>query len=228
MRFPDKTVLLLDFDSTIVTVETLDELARITLEDAPDRDARVAEIEQITAQGMAGEIDFATSLARRFAAIRPTAAHVGRLNQLLAASLSPSFVSNADIIRANADAVWIVSGGFKDFITPLVTDQFGIAADHVYANELVWDYAHENITGYNQENVSAHADGKLRARELMPLPSGARVIIVGDGMTDYAIRAAGLAEMFIVYTETVYRSEVVAKADFQAATFDEVFRFVLA
>ena len=46
--------LVFDFDSTVVAVEGLDELARIALADDPDRERTVEAIEAITRDGMSG------------------------------------------------------------------------------------------------------------------------------------------------------------------------------
>ena len=48
--------LIVDFDSTIVRLEGLDELARLALADDPKRDEAIATIEGITRQGMDGSI----------------------------------------------------------------------------------------------------------------------------------------------------------------------------
>ena len=54
--------LFFDFDSTIVSVEGIDELAQIALANAPDRAARVAAIHAITNAGMEGAIPIDESL----------------------------------------------------------------------------------------------------------------------------------------------------------------------
>lgn len=217
----ENTALIIDFDSTIVTVETLDELAKIVLNGALDRDEKVAAIEEITALGMRGEIDFATSLRQRFEALSPSLSHVEELKNFMTSRLSPSFKANASFWRKNADSIWIVSGGFKEFIAPIVAS-YGIGSERIFANEFTWDYTGENITGYDGANFLAQADGKLRAVESIGVADDTRIVVVGDGMTDYAIRKAGLADVFIAYIETANRHEVACKADFVAEDFDEV------
>lgn len=55
--------LIFDFDSTMVCLETLDELAKIVLAGAPDAAERTAKIAAITERGMNGEIGFEQSLS---------------------------------------------------------------------------------------------------------------------------------------------------------------------
>ena len=61
--FPDH--LIIDFDSTFVTVESLDELAHIVLKDNPESVQRLETIRAITRAGMEGSIPFDESLSKR-------------------------------------------------------------------------------------------------------------------------------------------------------------------
>ncbi|MEL7066450.1 MAG: hypothetical protein AAGK24_03360, partial [Planctomycetota bacterium] len=54
-EMPKKQVIL-DFDSTLCAVESLDALADMVLADDPDSEAKVAEIERLTSLGMYGEL----------------------------------------------------------------------------------------------------------------------------------------------------------------------------
>lgn len=209
---PDSTIFLFDFDSTFVTVEALDELANIALAEAPDRAQRVAAIAEITADGMAGLIGFDESLAQRFAQISPSKAHFDALVSLLKSSVSPSFAANKAFFKENAENIYIVSGGFKDFIVPVVAE-FGIGPSHVLANEFTWNSDGQTITGYDTSNPLAHNGGKIKAIQALNLSKNAHKIMVGDGMTDYAVRGVGLVDEFIAYTETVARKPVIEVAD---------------
>ena len=57
--------LIFDFDSTIVAIEGLDELARLALADDPQRTRTMEAIEAITRDGMTGAIGIDESLRRR-------------------------------------------------------------------------------------------------------------------------------------------------------------------
>ena len=59
--------LIFDFDSTIVAIEGLDELARLALADDPQRVRTMEAIEAITRDGMTGAIGIDESLRRRLA-----------------------------------------------------------------------------------------------------------------------------------------------------------------
>lgn len=212
--------LIFDFDSTLVTVETLDSLASIALANAPDREERVAKIEAITSQGMRGELGFGESLSRRFAELPITATHVLSVNQLLINSISPSFQQHADWLAQRRDNVWIISGGFVECIVP-VAERLGLDTKHILANTLLWSQDGSHVIGYDTSSPLAQDEGKIVAVRGLDLDPN-RTIMIGDGMTDYSVRGAGLASEFIAYTETARRDEVVSKADAAASNADEL------
>ena len=86
--------LLIDFDSTFVRVEALDELATIALANAPNREMIVSQIKEITNQGMDGEITFQESLIRRLSLFKISHEHIVKLVKLLLESITPSFRHN--------------------------------------------------------------------------------------------------------------------------------------
>ena len=104
--------LVFDFDSTVVAVEGLDELARIALADDPDRERTVEAIEAITRDGMSGAIGIDESLRRRLAMLTITRRHVDAVVRLLRRRLSPSFRRHVAAVRRNAGrAILEISGG---------------------------------------------------------------------------------------------------------------------
>lgn len=217
-------VLIFDFDSTLVAVESLDELSKIVLDGAIDKDERVRTIRQITDAGMAGEIGFEESLSKRFAQIKPHQSDIQQLVEKLLDSVSVSVWKYESFLKQNADDIWIVSGGFKDFIDP-VAIYFGISPDHVIANQMVWGedgYA----VGYDTSLPLAHDNGKVAAIKALNFSSDVDVVMVGDGMTDYAVYEARLAGKFIAYTENVRREAVAERSDFEVSDFGELLRIL--
>ena len=61
--FPD--YLIIDFDSTFINGESLDELANFVLRNHPERSERLDKIKSLTEAGMTGEIPFDVSLTKR-------------------------------------------------------------------------------------------------------------------------------------------------------------------
>ena len=210
--------LVFDFDSTFTQVEGLDELADIALQGHPDQAEVVAKIRLLTEQGMTGEIGLAESLARRLKLLGAHRRHLAQLVVRLQGKVSESIRRNAAFFQANAERIYVVSSGFREFIEPVVAE-YGVTAEHVRANTFTFDEA-GNITGCDASNVLSQNGGKIRQLVLLDLHDGP-VYVLGDGYTDYQIREAGLADRFYAYTENVARPAVVAHADQVLPTFDE-------
>lgn len=214
--------LVFDFDSTLVTLESLDELADIALQGRPGREDLVEALRHITAQGMAGELTFDASLHERLGLFTATHQHLASLDERLADHLSPSAVRNIDWFNSNAERCYVVSGGFKDFILP-VTKRLGIPDDHVYANEFTW---HDGaVSGFKTDNLLCQPQGKAHQLAALNLPRP--IVMVGDGYTDYEPRQSGAADAFWCYTETSRRDAALKFADEICADFDAVIRLSL-
>jgi len=213
------TSLIIDFDSTFITVETLDELAQISI--GEDHDS-VQLIKQITNKAMAGDIDFREALAKRIDILSPTKQHIDELIIEIASNkISPSFTMNKEFINTYKENIYIVSGGFREVINPIVS-LFGISEEHIFANSFIYD--NENVVGYDQDEVMSTKPGKIDA--VRGLSLAGRVVAIGDGYTDYQIKEEGEASDFIAYTESVIRDSVIAKADYIASSFDDVISYI--
>jgi D-3-phosphoglycerate dehydrogenase len=210
--------LVLDFDSTFVQVEGLDELARIVLENDPGRDRKTAEIERLTKSGMDGDMGFGESLTARLKLFCPEPKHIERVIDLLRHRITPSVLQHKKFIQAHADQVFIISGGFREYILPVVAD-FGIRPDHVLANEFVYDKSGKAI-GCDQHNPLAHDGGKVRALDELNL--NGPVVMVGDGYSDLHTRLEGAVDYFAAFIENVERPTVKKQADVVAENFDDV------
>jgi len=180
-----KRLLIADMDSTIVTTETLDELAaHAGLQD------RVA---AITRRSMNGEVDFATALRDRVALLHGL--KLSALEQTWAATtLMPGAIELVATMRAHGAVTALVSGGFNYF-TGRVAARLGF--DTHRANTLLDDGA--ALTGQVGTPIldrSAKLDllRELAASHALDL---VECLAVGDGANDLdMVRAAGLGVAF--------------------------------
>jgi D-3-phosphoglycerate dehydrogenase len=214
----DAPTLVFDFDSTLVRIETLEALADLALAGAPDADQTRAEIARLTDQAMAGEVPFGEALRRRLSLLPLTRDHVQALADRILDEGAPSVRKNLAWFRANADRVVIVSGGFREVIAP-IAERLGIPPERVLCNDLVYDAA-GRVAGVDDANPLSHAGGKPLAIQALDLPRP--VVMVGDGWTDAEVKQAGAADRFYAYTEIVRRPPVVAVADAEVASMDEL------
>ena len=204
-----KGLLVADMDSTIVTGETLDELAAI---------AGVGEqVAAITRRSMNGEIDFADALRERVGLLRGL--DLAALEQAWAGvRLTPGASTLVATMRAHNATTALVSGGFT-FFTARVAELCGF--DVHRANTLIDDGA--ALTGAVGEPV-LDRDTKLAVLQELADARGlklAATLAVGDGANDLAmVTAAGMGVAFhakpVVAAAARYR---VDHADLRALLF---------
>lgn len=209
--------LVLDFDSTLVSVEGLDQLFLTTLADDPDRGRRARAFQAITDRGMAGELSFQESLAARMALLRATPGQVERVAELLAERITPSALRCRDRFRRQAHRIWVVSGGFEELIRPVLR-RVGLRERHLSAHRFQW--SDEGVTrGIDPDTPLARGGKVLAVRELQ---LRGEIWVVGDGATDLELRERGLVDRFFAFTENVFRPPVVAKADAVLDSFEDL------
>ncbi|HET7587361.1 MAG TPA: phosphoglycerate dehydrogenase [Gammaproteobacteria bacterium] len=209
---------LIDFDSTLVKLETLEVLAEVALDGAPDKADRQAKVATLTAQAMNGEISFRAALAERLAIINGRREHLAAVIERLNGNVSDSFLRNRDFLHRHASRIFIVSSGFREVVEPVAV-ALGLRADHIYANRFIDDRS-GNVIGFETDNPLTDDDGKIAVAQTLRLDG--ELVVVGDGWSDYRICAAGAAARFYAFTENVSHPRVVEAADRVAPNFDEV------
>lgn len=180
-----KRLLVADMDSTIVTGETLDELADF----AGLRDRIAA----ITARAMNGELDFKAALRERVAML--AGLQLAALEQTWArVQLTPGARELVATMRAHGAFTALVSGGFS-FFTGRVAALCGF--DLHRSNTLLDDGS--VLTGRVGEPI-LDRDSKLALLSSLAAERGlelAATLAVGDGANDLdMLRAAGLGVAF--------------------------------
>jgi phosphoserine phosphatase len=180
-----KSLLIADMDSTIVTGETLDELA-----DFAGLKARIA---AITARAMNGELDFKAALRERVAMLRglPLDALERTWERV---RLTPGARELVATMRAHGAYTVLVSGGFSFFTSRVAAL---CAFDEHRSNVLLDDGA--TLTGEVAEPIldrdtKLHTLTHLAAARGLPLDA---TLAVGDGANDLdMLQAAGLGVAF--------------------------------
>lgn len=212
--------LILDFDSTIISKESLEVLTDCSLSGSRDRELILERMRKITEEAMAGRMPFQQALSERVKMLPLTKQSLLSALEVLRQSLSASFIEN--ITNLKSHNLYIVSGGFKDVIVPLLTE-LSIAADQIYANSFIFT-PEGKFLGVNQKLTMACNKGKVKTVQSLDLTG--LTVIVGDGNTDYEVKESGLAKYFIYYKEFIARPEVLKKADFVAENFFELVKIL--
>lgn len=180
-----KRLLLADMDSTIVTTETLDEIAAFA-----GLKERIAEI---TARSMNGELDFRQALIERVGMLAGLDA--GALEATWAATeLMPGAATLVATMRTSGAHTALVSGGFT-FFTSRVAERVGFHEHH--SNTLL--IKRGKLTGAVAEPI-LDRDAKLAALKRLAAEHGLALsesCTVGDGANDLPmLQAAGLGVAF--------------------------------
>ncbi|AYG95310.1 phosphoglycerate dehydrogenase [Brevundimonas naejangsanensis] len=215
-------IFIFDFDSTLVRIETLEALADLALRDAPDAAERKARIAALTDDAMNGRIDFGSALKQRLDLLALRREHVEALADRILDEATVSVRRNVDFFQRDAERIYIMSGGFREVIAPLA-ERLGVAADHVLANDLIYD-DEGRVTGVDEANPLSRDNGKPEVIKALNLAEtlGGPVVMVGDGWTDAEVKLKGAADRFYAFTEIERRPKVMEVADAIAASLDEV------
>ncbi|WP_353567877.1 HAD-IB family phosphatase [Haloferula sargassicola] len=197
-----RKLIFFDCDSTLSTIEGIDELARA------QGDAVFREVEALTNAAMNGEIPLAEVFPRRMAIIRPSKAVADQIAQLYVETLSPGIEGVITRLQAENWTVVILSGGFKPLIEPLAKR---LAIEHVEAVPLHFD-DEGNYAGYDADYPTTRNGGKPDIiRDWRASTHAAKVVMVGDGISDLESREA--CDFFIGYGGVVERKAVREGAD---------------
>jgi phosphoserine phosphatase len=183
----DYALLAMDMDSTLVTIETIDEVA--------DFCGRKAQVAAITEAAMRGEItDYSESLRRRVALLAGLDATALARVYEERMKLSPGAETLVAAAQAAGLKTLLVSGGFTFF-----TDRL--------RQRLNLDFARSNTLGMRDDAldgtvVGEIVDADVKARtvaqvcEQLGVPTS-RAIVMGDGANDLKMmKLAGLSVAF--------------------------------
>jgi phosphoserine phosphatase len=190
-RLADFRLAAFDMDSTLISIECIDEIAAAA--------GRKAEVAAITEAAMRGELpDYAASLHARLALLQGVP--VTALQQVLDTrlTLNPGVEAFVAACHAAGLATLLVSGGFTFFSAP-VRQRLGIG--FMRSHELEFDDG--RLTGRLLPQAwGSVVDGAEKRRTLLELSSlmgvtPAQCIAVGDGANDLPMMAAaGLSIAF--------------------------------
>jgi phosphoserine phosphatase len=185
-RFAELRLLALDMDSTLITIECIDELG--------DLAGKKAGVAALTAQAMRGEIDYAESLRRRVALLAGLPQDALRRVYEERLRLTPGAEPLVAACKASGVKLLLVSGGFTYF-TEKLQERLGL--DYTLSNVL--DTAGGKLTGkLNGSIVDAEAKAK-RFQQVAKLLQAdqSQTVAIGDGANDLGMMAlAGVSVAF--------------------------------
>jgi phosphoserine phosphatase len=177
-----KRLLIADMDSTMITVECIDELA--------DYAGIKAEVAEVTERAMRGELPFAEALRARVALLKGLDEAVIERCHAERVRITPGAEALVRTMRREGAECLLVSGGFSRFADRVAE---AIGFNRAVSNEL--GIAEGKLSG---EVVGAIVDAETKKRELVDAAVAAGLdladtLAVGDGANDIPmLQAAGL------------------------------------
>ncbi|HEU4620866.1 MAG TPA: phosphoserine phosphatase SerB [Burkholderiaceae bacterium] len=194
-RLSDFTLLAMDMDSTLVTIETIDEIA--------DYCGRKREVAAITEAAMRGEItDYSESLRRRVALLEGLETSALERVYEERMRLSPGAQRLIHEAHDAGLSTLLVSGGFT-FFTERLRERLRLT----FAKSNTLGIRHGRLTG---EVVGEIVDASVKARTVLDVCAqlgitADRAIAIGDGAND-------LKMMHAVGLSVAYRAKPVVRA----------------
>ena len=186
LRLGDFKLLAMDMDSTVITIECIDEIA--------DMQGLKPQVAAITEAAMRGELDFSASLTQRVALLEGLDASALQRVYDERLRLSPGFETLLAAVKAAGLKTLLVSGGFT-FFTGRLKERFGL--DYAHANVL--EIVDGKLTGRVLGGI-VDAEEKKRTVQRVCLDLGiapAQAIVIGDGANDLMMMGiAGLSVAF--------------------------------
>ena len=182
----DFKLVAMDMDSTLITIECIDEIA--------DMQGLKAQVSEITEAAMRGELEFQESLTRRVALLKGLDASA--LQKVYDERLQLSLGAQAmlDAIQQAGMKTLLVSGGFTFF-----TDRMKTRLNLDYTHSNVLEIEDGKLTGKVVGGI-VDADEKQRTVERVCAEMGistSEAIVMGDGANDLKMmKIAGLSVAF--------------------------------
>jgi phosphoserine phosphatase SerB len=209
-------LIFFDCDSTLSSIEGIDELARAG---GPDT---FSAVEALTHAAMNGEVPIAEVFPRRMEIIGPDRKTAETVAQLYLDTMTPGAREVISELKSRGWTPVILSGGFAPLIQPLAKE---LGIKHVEAVPLFFD-DQGDYAGYGRDYPTTRNGGKpeiIRQWQAAMLPE--RTVMVGDGVSD--LEASSVCDLFVGYGGVVQRQAVKDNAGAWITSLDELLKINL-
>ena len=202
MTHSNTKLLFIDCDSTLSSIEGIDELARLSTPEV------FAEVVALTNAAMDGHVPLNEVFRRRMEIIKPSREMAQKVAELYQSTILPGAM---ELVSTAAHHGWlpvILSGGFAPLIKPLAN---ALGIRHVEAVPLHFQSSGEYL-GYGEDYPTTRNLGKneiINDWKKAMLPS--RVVMIGDGVSDLETKPD--VDLMIGFGGVVQRPRVKEGAD---------------
>ncbi len=212
MSGPKYRLVFFDVDSTLVTIEGIDVLARGN-----------PEIARLTEAAMNGDISVDEVYGKRLEIIHPSRADVEALGRRYLESLVDGAPEAIDQLRYAGAQIHLVTAGIAQAIEPLAS-KLGLSERAVHAVALQFD-DRGAYAGFDRHSPLTRSGGKeLVVRDVRARSKG-KAAFVGDGVTDLETKPA--VDLFIGFGGVHVRPRVKENAEVYATRFGDIVSHLL-
>ena len=218
-----KNLFVFDFDSTLVKVESLDELLIAGLKEHGKTEV-IPEIEKITNMGMNGEINLQESIQRRLALAELKQADIENFQEEIIKQITPGIEEIIEWLQSQNHDIYIISGGLLDCILP-VAEKLNIPAEYCLANTYTCD-TNGFVEKVDEENPLVRSNGKCQIINRLKKEQDCPVIIVGDGVSDLIPWQNKMADYFLGFGVNVHRPKIEEQAENYFRSTEDLLEFL--
>jgi phosphoserine phosphatase len=198
----DFRLVAMDMDSTLITIECIDEIA--------DMQGLKAQVAEITEAAMRGELDFAASLQRRVALLEGLDASALERVYEERLRLSPGAEAMLAGVKAAGLKTLLVSGGFT-FFTERLQQRLGLDYAHANVLEIRAGKLTGKVVGGIVDALEKRRTVERVCAELDITPQQA--IVMGDGAND--LQMMGIAGLSVAFrAKPVVRAQATVALNF--------------
>lgn len=212
MSVPGEKFVIFDCDSTLSSIEGIDELARPC---PPEVHQSIADM---TNEAMEGRIRLEEVFGRRLELIRPRREAVEELGDLYIKTLLPGAEACIADLQKSGWTCMILSGGILQGILPLAKR---LNIDQVEAVSLKFD-PEGNYVDFDHKCPTSRSGGKPLFIENLRKTSAKRdfIVMVGDGASD--LETKPVVDLFVGFGGVAVRQKVRAEAHHFIITLAEL------
>jgi phosphoserine phosphatase len=210
--WPIANIVIFDCDSTLSTIEGIDELARMT--------GHEYDVAMLTKRAMEGDVPLEAVYGLRLMTTKPNQEQVRAIARRYRATVVPHAKAVIEALQALGSKVFIVSGGLiepvRDFGAWL-----GVPRDHIFAVNMEYDqlagkwWRYWELPGGDnpqanylaiEPNPLTATGGKNRVISRLREQNPGRAILIGDGGSD--LEVASEVDLFIGFGGAAFRQRV--------------------
>ena len=210
--WPIANHVIFDCDSTLSTIEGIDELARMT--------GHEYDVAQLTKRAMEGDVPLESVYGHRLVTVNPTQEQVRAIAKEYRETVVPDAPDVIKALQSLGTEVFIVSGGLiepvRDFGVWL-----GVPRDHIFAVNMEYDqlagqwWRYWELPGGDnpranylaiEPNPLTGTLGKNQIISRLRSQFPGRFLMIGDGLSD--LEAAVDVDLFIGFGGAVYRKRI--------------------